>query len=46
MTKLKTPRIEKVRLAMMILNHVKNKPHTVEEIVAVIDTIITELKID
>jgi hypothetical protein len=37
--------IEKVRLAMMVMNTAKSKPETVEEVIAVIKKIIKELKI-
>ena len=39
-------RIEKVRLAMMIMNAANNKPETVEEVMAVIEKIIKELKLN
>jgi hypothetical protein len=39
-------RIEKVRLAMMIMNTAKIKPETVEEVMAVIEKIIKELKLN
>ena len=39
-------RIEKVRLAMMIMNIAKIKPETVEEVMAVIEKIIKELKLN
>jgi len=38
--------IEKVRLAMMVMNTAKSKPETVEEVIAVIKKIIKELKIN
>tara|TARA_R100001594_G_scaffold82939_1_gene117616 strand:+ start:429 stop:557 length:129 start_codon:yes stop_codon:yes gene_type:complete len=39
-------RIEQVRLAMMIMNTANNKPETVEEVMAVIEKIIKELKLN
>ena len=39
-------RIEQVRLAMMVLNSCKNKPETVEEVMAVIEKIIKQLKLN
>ena len=39
-------RIEKVRLAMMEMNTAKIKPETVEEVMAVIEKIIKELKLN
>jgi hypothetical protein len=39
-------RIEKVRLAMMVMNTAKIKPETVEEVMAVIEKIIKELKLN
>ena len=39
-------RIEKVRLAMMIMNAANNKPETVEEVIAVIEKIIKQLKLN
>ena len=39
-------RIEKVRLAMMIMNTAKIKPETVEEILAQIEKIIKTLKLE
>tara|TARA_Y100001938_G_scaffold27039_1_gene36428 strand:+ start:882 stop:1010 length:129 start_codon:yes stop_codon:yes gene_type:complete len=39
-------RIEQVRLAMMILNYAKSRPETVEEVMALIDKIIKDLKLD
>ncbi len=39
-------RIEKVRLAMMIMNTAKIKPEMVEEVMAVIEKIIKELKLN
>ena len=39
-------RVEKVRLAMMVMNTAKIKPETVEEVMAVIEKIIKELKLD
>jgi hypothetical protein len=39
-------RIEKVRLAMMIMNAANNKPETVEEVMALIEKIIKELKLN
>ena len=39
-------RMEKVRLAMMVMNTAKIKPETVEEVMAVIEKIIKELKLN
>ena len=39
-------RIEKVRLALMIMNNANKKPETVEEVVAVLNKIIKELKLE
>jgi ABC-type uncharacterized transport system ATPase component len=39
-------RIEKVRLAMMVMNTAKIKPETVEEVMALIEKIIKELKLN
>ena len=39
-------RVEKVRLAMMVMNTAKIKPETVEEVMAVIEKIIKELKLN
>ena len=39
-------RIEKVRLAMMIMNAATIKPETVEEVMAQIEKIIKKLKLD
>jgi len=39
-------RIEQVRLAMMILNSASVKPETVEEIMAQIEKIIKQLKLN
>jgi len=39
-------RIEKVRLAMMVMNTANNKPETVEEVIAVIEKIIKTLRLD
>ena len=39
-------RIEKVRLAMMIINTANHKPETVEEVMAVIEKIIKQLKLN
>ena len=39
-------RIEQVRLAMMIMNTAQSKPETVEEVVAVIEKIIKQLKLN
>jgi len=39
-------RTEKVRLAMMIMNTAKIKPETVEEVLAVIEKIIKQLKLN
>ena len=39
-------RIEKVRLSMMVMNTAKIKPETVEEVMAVIEKIIKELKLN
>ena len=39
-------RIEKVRLAMMILNNAQQKPETVEETMALIEKIIKTLKLN
>ena len=38
-------RIEKVRLAMMVLNSAKIKPETVEEVMALVEKIIKQLKL-
>jgi hypothetical protein len=39
-------RVEKVRLAMMVMNTAKIKPETVEEVIAVIEKIIKQLKLN
>ena len=39
-------RIEQVRMAMMIMNHGKARPETVEETMAVIEKIIKQLKLN
>ena len=39
-------RIEQVRLAMMVLNSAQSKPETVEEVMAVIEKIIKQLKLN
>ena len=39
-------RIEQVRLAMMIMNSARIKPETVEEVMAQIEKIIKELKLN
>ena len=39
-------RIEKVRLAMMIMNTASIKPETVEEVLAQIEKIIKQLKLN
>jgi len=39
-------RIEQVRLAMMVMNTAKIKPETVEEVMAQIEKIIKQLKLD
>ena len=39
-------RIEKVRLAMMIMNTASIKPETVEEVMAQIEKIIKQLKLN
>jgi ABC-type uncharacterized transport system ATPase component len=39
-------RVEKVRLAMMIINTANIKPETVEEVMAVVKKIIKELKLN
>ena len=39
-------RIEKVRLAMMIMNTASVKPETVEEVMAQIEKIIKQLKLN
>ena len=39
-------RIEQVRLAMMIMNTAQSKPETVEEVMAVIEKIIKQLKLN
>ena len=39
-------RIEKVRLAMMVMNTAKIKPETVEEVMALIEKIIKQLKLN
>jgi len=39
-------RIEQVRLAMMVMNTAQMKPETVEEVMAVIEKIIKQLKLD
>jgi len=39
-------RIEQVRLAMMIMNASNTKPETVEEVMAVIEKIIKQLKLN
>jgi hypothetical protein len=39
-------RIEKVRLAMMVMNSATIKPETVEEVMALIEKIIKQLKLN
>ena len=39
-------RIEQVRLAMMIMNTAQCKPETVEEVMALIEKIIKQLKLN
>tara|TARA_R100001509_G_scaffold96245_1_gene56018 strand:+ start:38 stop:166 length:129 start_codon:yes stop_codon:yes gene_type:complete len=39
-------RIEQVRLAMMVLNSAQSKPETVEEVMAQIEKIIKQLKLN
>ena len=39
-------RIEQVRLAMMIMNTAQSKPETVEEVMALIEKIIKQLKLN
>ena len=39
-------RVEQVRLAMMVINTANIKPETVEEIMAVIEKIIKQLKLN
>ena len=39
-------RVEQVRLAMMVMNTAKIKPETVEEVMAVIEKIIKQLKLN
>tara|TARA_R100001510_G_C7650088_1_gene207592 strand:+ start:81 stop:209 length:129 start_codon:yes stop_codon:yes gene_type:complete len=39
-------RIEKVRLAMMILNKCEQRPETAEEIIALVEKIIKKLKLN
>ena len=39
-------RVEKVRLAMMVMNTAKIKPETVEEVMAVVEKIIKQLKLN
>jgi len=39
-------RIEQVRMAMMIMNHGKARPETVEETIALIEKIIKQLKLN
>ena len=39
-------RIEQVRLAMMVMNTAQVKPETVEEVMAVIEKIIKQLKLN
>jgi len=39
-------RIEQVRMAMMVMNSAKIKPETVEEVMAQIEKIIKELKLN
>ena len=39
-------RIEQVRLAMMVMNTATIKPETVEEVMAVIEKIIKQLKLN
>ena len=39
-------RIEQVRLAMMIINSSQTKPETVEEVIAQIEKIIKQLKLN
>ena len=39
-------RVEKVRLAMMVMNAATIKPETVEEVMALIEKIIKQLKLN
>ena len=39
-------RVEQVRLAMMIMNTANTKPETVEEVMAVVEKIIKQLKLN
>ena len=39
-------RIEKIRLAMMIMNTAQSRPETVEEVMALIEKIIKQLKLN
>ena len=39
-------RIEQVRLAMMVLNSAQSKPETVEEVMAQVEKIIKQLKLN
>ena len=39
-------RVEKVRLAMMVMNAATIKPETVEEVIALVEKIIKKLKLD
>ena len=39
-------RVEQVRLAMMVMNTANTKPETVEEVMAVIEKIIKQLKLN
>ena len=39
-------RLDQVRIAMMVMNTAKIKPETVEEVMAVIEKIIKELKLN
>jgi len=39
-------RVEQVRLAMMVMNTANTKPETVEEVMALIEKIIKQLKLN
>ena len=39
-------RVEQVRLAMMVMNTAQTKPETIEEVMAVIEKIIKQLKLN
>ena len=39
-------KVEQVRLAVMIINIAKNKPETLEEVIALIEKIIKKLKLE